>query len=259
MTIKAGIGAFSAAAKPTITIGGQNAPVDATGIGEITVPAAGAGEHSVPVHIVFTKPDGSQATKDEVVKYTVGVPSGASIFLQKMNVVYIAVDNPVTVSGGSVGAEKVHVSFDKGTITKENGDNYNVVPTTPGEGTITVNANGKPTPFTVRVKYLPNPTGYVGSHTGGVVSSAEFKAIGGVLAKLESDFQAGFTVLDYKLAATINGQYMEAPNQGPRWTGQAQALVNRCMPGTHVFIDELRCQGKDGKVRTLPSMIFTLN
>src|SRR5580658_6618493 len=29
MTIKAGIGAFSAAAKPTITIGGQNAPVDA--------------------------------------------------------------------------------------------------------------------------------------------------------------------------------------------------------------------------------------
>src|SRR5580658_7002685 len=100
MTIKAGIGAFSAAAKPTITIGGQNAPVDATGIGEITVPAAGAGEHSVPVHIVFTKPDGSQATKDEVVKYTVGVPSGASIFLQKMNVVYIAVDNPVTVSGG---------------------------------------------------------------------------------------------------------------------------------------------------------------
>src|SRR5579863_2148360 len=183
MTIKAGIGAFSAAAKPTITIGGQNAPVDATGIGEITVPAAGAGEHSVPVHIVFTKPDGSQATKDEVVKYTVGVPSGASIFLQKMNVVYIAVDNPVTVSGGSVGAEKVHVSFDKGTITKDNGDNYNVVPTTPGEGTITVNANGKPTPFPVRVKYLPNPTGYVGSHTGGVVSSAEFKAIGGVLAK----------------------------------------------------------------------------
>jgi gliding motility-associated protein GldM len=259
MTIKAGIGAFSAAAKPTITIGGQNAPVDATGIGEITVPAAGAGEHSVSVHIVFTKPDGSQATKDEVVKYTVGIPSGASIFLQKMNVVYIAVDNPVTVSGGSVGAEKVHVSFDKGTITKENGDNYNIVPTTQGDGHITVNANGKPFNFDVRVKYLPNPTGFVGTHTGGVVSSAEFKAIGGVLAKLESDFQAGFTVIDYKIAASINGQYMEATNQGPRWTGQAQALVNRCTPGTHVFVDELRCQGKDGKIRTLPSMIFMLN
>jgi hypothetical protein len=259
LTVRAGIGAFSAAAKPTITINGSNAPVDATGIGEYKTKAEGTGEHTVNVHIVFTKPDGSQATKDVPVKYTVGVPSGASMFLEKMNVVYIAVDNPVTISGGSVGAEKVHVSFDHGTIAKTTGDEYNIVPTTPGEGKVTIDAAGKPYPFTVRVKYLPNPTGFVGSHIGGVVSSAEFKAIGGVLAKLESDFQAGFTVLDYKLAATINGQYMEAPNQGPRWTGQAQALVNRCTPGTHVFIDELRCQGKDGKVRTLPSMIFTLN
>ncbi len=259
LTINAGIGAFSAAAKPDITINGTKYEVGPDGTALFTTTAEGAGQHTVNVHIVYAKPDGTKVPLDKPVTYTVGIPSGASIFLQKMNVVYIAVDNPVTVSGGSVGAEKVHVSFDKGTITKENGDNYNVVPTTPGEGIITVNANGKPTPFTVRVKYLPNPTGYIGSHTGGVVSSAEFRAIGGVLAKLESDFQAGFTVLDYKLAATINGQYMEAPNTGPRWTGQAQALVNRCTPGTHVFIDELRCQGKDGKVRTLPSMIFTLN
>ena len=48
------------------------------------------------VHIVFAKPDGSLATKDVPVKYTVGVPSGASIFLEKMNVVYVAEDNPVT-------------------------------------------------------------------------------------------------------------------------------------------------------------------
>ena len=39
------------------------------------------------------------------------MPSGASIFLEKMNVVYIGVDNPMTISGGTCGAEKVHVSF----------------------------------------------------------------------------------------------------------------------------------------------------
>lgn len=259
LTINAGIGAFSAAAKPDITINGTKYEVGPDGTALFTTTAEGAGQHTVNVHIVYAKPDGTKVPLDKPVTYTVGVPSGASMFLEKMNVVYIAVDNPVTVSGGSVGAEKVHVSFDHGTITKTSGDEYNIVPTTPGEGKITIDAAGKPYPFTVRVKYLPNPTGYIGSHTGGVVSSAEFRAIGGVLAKLESDFQAGFTVLDYKLAATINGQYMEAPNTGPRWTGQAQALVNRCTPGTHVFIDELRCQGKDGKVRTLPSMIFTLN
>jgi len=259
LSITAGIGAFSSTAKPTITFDGAGAPVGDEGTAVFKTKASGSGPHQVTVKIDYFKPDGSIGHANQIVKYDVGVPSGASMFLEKMNVVYIAVDNPVTVSGGSVGAEKVHVSFSNGTITKTSGDEYNIVPTTPGEGKIIIDAAGKPTPFTVRVKYLPDPKGYVGSHIGGVVSSAEFKAIGGVLAKLESDFQAGFTVLDYKLAATINGQYIEAPNQGPRWTGQAQTLVNRCTPGTHVFIDELRCQGKDGKIRTLPGMIFTLN
>ncbi len=236
-----------------------NAPVDADGIGEFKTKAEGAGEHTVNVHIVFTKPDGSQATKDVPVKYTVGVPSGASVFLEKMNVVYVAEDNPVTISGGSVGAEKVHVSFTNGDIHKVSGDEYDVVPTTPGEGQIIVDANGKKTPFTMRVKYLPDPQGFVGSHTGGVVSAAEFRVIGGVLAKLNnSEFQSGFAVLDYNLGATINGQFLEAPNQGPRWSGQAQQLVERCVPGTHVFIENLRCKGKDNRIRELPPMIFTL-
>lgn len=260
MTIRAGIGAFSSQAKPDVTINGTHYDVGADGLAASDFTASGTGAHTVMVNIVYTKLDGTKVSKDVPVTYTVGVPSGASIFLQKMNVVYIAVDNPVTISGGSVGAEKVHVSFDKGDITKISGDQYNIVPTTQGDGKIIVTANGKPFPFDVRVKYLPNPTGFVGTHTGGAISSAEFKADGGVLAKLESDFQAGFTVIDYKLAASGGGvgMYVEAPNTGARWTGQAQAIVEKCTPGTHVFIDNLRCKGKDGRIRELPGMIFTL-
>ncbi len=60
------------------------------------------------------------------VKYTVGLPSGASVFLEKMNVVYIGVDNPMTISGGSVGREKVHVSFTSpgASLTNTGGDHY---------------------------------------------------------------------------------------------------------------------------------------
>jgi hypothetical protein len=257
--IKAGIGAFSSTAKPTVTFDGSSVPTNDQGVAEYKTKASGSGPHQVRVHLTYYKPDGSQASTDEIVKYDVGTPSGASVFLEKMNVLYVAEDNPVTISGGSVGAEKVHVSFTNGTITKTSGDAYNVVPTTPGEGQIIVDANGKKFPFTMRVKYLPNPSGFIGSHTGGVVSTAEFKAIGGVLAKLEnSEFQSGFQVVDYNLAATINGQFLEAPNSGPRWSGQAASLVERCVPGTHVFIENLRCKGKDGRIRELPPMIFTL-
>jgi gliding motility-associated protein GldM len=261
LDIKAGIGAFSSAAKPTISINGTTYPVNDDGVADFKTKAEGSGEHTVMVHIEYAKPDGSIVKEDKPVKYTVGTPSGASIFLEKMNVVYVAEDNPVRISGGSVGAEKVHVSFDKGEITHVSGDEYNVVPNQPGEGNVTVNANGKPFTFPLRVKYLPNPTGFIGTHTGGVISSAEFKAIGAVFAKLEnSEFQSGFAVVSYKLGAIGGaiGQYLEANNDGPRWTGQAAAIVEKCTPGTHVFIDNLHVKGKDGRIRELPTMAITL-
>ena len=258
--VTAGVGAFSDAAKPRITINGQSFPAGPDGTAEYKTKAEGAGEHSVNVHIVYTKPDGSEGTTDKTIKYTVGVPSGASIFLEKMNVVYVKEDNPVRISGGSVGAEKVHVSFDKGSITHVSGDEYIIVPDAPGEGHVTVTANGKPFSFDMRVKYLPNPTGFVGTKTGGVMSSAEFKANGAMLARLESDFQSPFQVVSYKIGALGGNisQYQEAPNQGPRWEGAAAAIVSKASPGTNVFFTDIHVKGKDGRIRELPPMVFNL-
>jgi len=259
--VTAGVGAFSDAAKPQITINGQKYDAGPDGTAEYKTKASGAGEHSVTVHIVYTKPDGSEGTTDKTIKYTVGVPSGASIFLEKMNVVYVKEDNPVRISGGSVGAEKVHVSFDKGEITHTSGDEYIVVPNTPGDGNITVTANGKPFSFPMRVKYLPNPSGFVGTKEGGIMSAAEFRANGALLARLQnSEFQSAFQVVSYKIGAlggNIN-QYQEAPNDGPRWTGGAAAIVAKASPGTNVFFTEIHVKGKDGRIRELPPMVFNL-
>jgi len=178
-----------------------------------------------------------------------------------MNVLYVKEDNPVKISGGSVGAEKVHVSFTNGEISHTGGDDYNVVPTTPGEGKIIVNANGKITEFPMRVKFLPNPTGFVGQKTGGAMPSAEFKAMGALLARLDNaEFQSPFQVVSYKVAAVGGNipQYIEATNDGPRWTGSAASIISKSSPGTNVFFDDIRVKGKDGRIRVLPAMVFNL-
>ena len=259
LEVTAGVGAFSKDAKPKIYVNGslQNLTADGTADYKTKVSSTG----TVNVKIEYTKPDGSTGTIDKAVKYTVGQPSGASVFLEKMNVLYVKEDNPVKISGGSVGREKVKVSFTNGEITRTDGDGYNVVPTTPGEGKIVVNADGKIFEFPMRVKYLPDPTGFVGAKKGGAIPSAEFKAIGGLLAKLEgSEFQSSFRVVSYKLAA-IGGnipQYQEASNEGPRWNGAAQSIVQRASPGTNIFFDAIRVVGKDGRTRELPPMVFSL-
>ncbi len=261
LDVTAGIGAYSAAAKPDIYINGAKQTLNPDGAAEYKTKVSSTG--SIAVKIEYHKPDGSTDVVNRDIKYTVGMPSGASVFLKKMNVVYIGVDNPLTISGGSVGREKVHVSFTSpgASMTNSGGDDWIIKPTTPGLAEIIVNANGKEFKFPMRVKNLPLPAGFVGAKKGGAISSAEFKAIGGLQAHLEdSDFDAPFHVVSYKLGA-IGGsmsQYAEATNEGVRWSGNAAAIVGRATPGTSIFFDQIHVKGPDGKEREIAPMVFML-
>jgi len=260
LEVTAGVGAYSAAAKPTIYINGAVQPLNADGVADYKTKVNSTG--NVNVKIEYYKPDGNKETINKEVKYTVGQPSGASVFLEKMNVLYVGEENPLTISGGSVGSEKVSVSFSgSGSISKVQGDKYVAKPTAPGVAKIVVNSAGKIAEFPMRVKFLPDPTGFIGSKKGGPMSAAEFRAIGGLQAHLEnSEFESPFKVVSYKLAA-IGGnvpQYVEATNEGNRWTGGAANIVAKASPGTNVFFDAIRVVGRDGRTRELPPMVFQL-
>jgi gliding motility-associated protein GldM len=263
LTITAGVGAFSAQAKPKIFINGELQPLQADGTAEYNTTASGAGDKTVDVRIEYTKPDGSPAVIDKPVKYTVGIPSGASVFLEKMNVVYVGVDNPLTISGGSVGSEKVHVNFTSpgASLTHTTGDHYIIKPTTPGEAQLIVTANGKPFPFPIRVKQLPLPAGFVGTRKGGAIPAAEFKADGGLIARLEeSDFEAHFKVESYTvgfIGGSFNA-YQQTNNEGNRFAGRTLDLVGRATPGTNIFFDNIKVTGPDGKPREIAPMVFSL-
>jgi len=259
LEVTAGVGAFSAAAKPDIYINGAKQSLNGDGIADYKTKVSSTG--NINVKIEYYKPDGTKDVINKDVKYTVGQPSGASIFLEKMNVLYIGEENPLTISGGSVGSEKVSVSFPGGTISKVNGDKYIAKPTTPGVTKIIVNSAGKIAEFPMRVRFLPDPAGFVGAKKGGAISAAEFKAIGGLIAKLEnSEFESPFKVVSYKVGG-IGGsipQYQEAPNEGNRWTGRAASIIEKASPGSMIIFDGIRVIGRDGRTRELPQMAFQL-
>jgi gliding motility-associated protein GldM len=260
--ITAGVGAFSAAAKPKIYIGGQMMALTPDGTAIYKTKASGTGNRVIDVKIEYTKPDGSTAVVNKPVKYEVGIPSGASVFLEKMNVLYIGVDNPLTVSGGSVGREKLRVSLGSpGEINNAGGDKWVAKPRQPGLSKIIVNAAGKVYEFPMRVKYLPNPNGFIGNKKGGSIPSAELKAIGGLIARLEdSDFEAPFRVVSYVLGASGGAFpiYQQATNEGNRWGGNAKSIIDRATPGTTVFFDQIRVIGPDGRTREIAPIVFNL-
>ena len=147
VSITAGVGAYSSKAAPKISINGSSVAVtDGQGVYKTT--ASGAGEHSVSVNVTFTDENNKPVTKTETVKYTVGTPGGAAVMLDKMNVFYIGVDNPVTI-GSPTGWDKTNVNMTGGVITGT-GSKRSVRVTGGATASINVVADGKPSSFAFR-------------------------------------------------------------------------------------------------------------
>jgi gliding motility-associated protein GldM len=252
VVITAGVGAYSKAAQPQISINGAGIGLDADGRAVYRVTASGAGSRNVPVNVTYIKPDGTKESKSFNVEYTVGTPGGAAVMLDKMNVFYIGVDNPVTVSSGT-GWDKTNVSMSGGTLNKVGTGKYNVRVNAVGKASITVNADGKPSTYEFRVKRIPDPVIKVGPSSGGRIQSVVFKNQQFVRADLENfDFDARFTVVSATVYfAGTNFPSVQSASISGGNLGSLSAQLAKCVPGTSVIFDNVKVQGPDGVVRTI--------
>jgi len=263
LVITAGVGAFSKAAKPSVTVDGSGVGLNAEGVAEYKTTVGGPGTYTKTVNITYVKPDGSTATIPKKVEYTVGSPTGASVSADAVKVLYIGLDNPLTISGGSAGAEKTEANISNGNLKSLGGGKYIATVTTPGKATINVSVEGKSTPFEFRVKRVPDPTAMVGQSGGGRMPANAFKAQQGVRADLKDFVFEGvkFDVLSYVVYATGAGFAENAAynqNGGPYFTADSKRIIDKCRPGSTVVIDEIRAKGPDGATRVLPTMAFNL-
>ena len=257
--ITAGVGAYSSSASPSISINGSNVPVSG-GQGTYTTTASGAGEHSVNVNVTFRDENNKLVTKTQVVKYTVGTPGGAAVMLDKMNVFYIGVDNPITISSGT-GWDKTKVSMSGGSLSSAGGPGkYNVRVSSPGTASITVNADGKPSTYPFRIKNIPPPILMVGPSEGGRVQSVVFKNQQFARAELKNfDFAYHYSIV----SATVYFSGANFPStQSSTISGGSLANIAshlaRCIPGTSVTFDNVRVQGPGGPVIGIPGPGFIL-
>ena len=261
LEIKAGIGAFSKAARPTITINGQSTTLLDSGFVRQSLDAGSLGPHSVPVVIRYK----NQVTgKDEVinydVKYMVGT-SNTSIALTDMNVLYSGWPNRVNITASGAGDEKVNASISAGSITKQGGGNYIAqVPAGVQEVTISISADGRAMGSQkFRVRRIPDPVATV----GGVMSNenmpaGQFKAQGGVGAFIK-DFPLDlkYTVTSFTLTADDeNGDIQEAPCQGNTWSPKALSIIRGLTANRTVTVDNIRVQCPDGQNRKIPGLTY---
>jgi gliding motility-associated protein GldM len=262
ITINAGVGAYSKAALPVISIGGRPVSLDEKGVAKSDFDAGTIGNHSIPVHIEYVDQDGKKQVIDEKIEYTVG-QANASIALDKMNVLYIGVDNPISIAASGGGDDKVQVSISGagGSISKTGPGKYNArVNGVSDDCVITVSVDGKVAGASkFRTRTIPKPIAVVGPYESGAsVPANAFRAQAGVGAGIKDfPFELKYQVTRFIISADNDEGYIdEAPCQGNTWSGQAQSILSKLKSGRTVTIDDIYATGPDGRSQKLPSLVY---
>lgn len=260
--IMAGVGAFSKAAQPQISINGQNASLGEDGAARIKIPGGTIGKHSIPVNIRYVDQEGKTQTITKNVEYTVG-QANAAISLDKMNVLYIGVDNPVSIAASGGGDDRVQASISGGggSLTKVGPGKYIArVGSISDDTRITVSVDGKVAGASqFRVRTIPDPVATVGGWASGEnVNAGSFRAQGGVGAYIKDfPFELKYSVTSFTLTSdNDDGDIDEAPCTGNTWSPKAQQIIRNMKPGRLVTIDNIRAMGPDGRSRRLPSLVY---
>jgi gliding motility-associated protein GldM len=231
------------------------------GIGTYEVAASAVGLQQWSGLIRVKKPDNTWDTYPFKSEYMVATPS-AAVFLEKMNVFYIGVDNPITISAAGVAPGDLTPSLSGGSL-RSNGKpgSYIVTVASGTKATLTVNAklNGiskSMGSFDFRIKRVPDPVAYVGSIKGdGQMTKGELNNVSGVFAKMENfDFDLSFKVISFVLSVNVNGVFVEKKGVGPVVTADMKALLAGVKAGNKVFFEQITVQGPDGTMRKIPGV-----
>ncbi|MEN0004370.1 MAG: GldM family protein [Bacteroidota bacterium] len=261
------VGTYSTQINPDdikISVNGSRLSVNDAGKAEYKTGTSSTGKKTLQLDVEVRNPLTGEISKgDGTYEYEVGTRS-ATVSADKMNVFYIGVDNPVSVSVAGASSNDLKVSATGANIkaTNKSQGKYNITATKPGDAKIFLSGGGLPrTTFDFRVKRIPDPVARLSKSSGGTMGNGEFKAQGGVAAILDNfDFDAKCRIQGFNLVYVAKRQDpVEAVNSGPRYSDKAKRLVTKAKPGDIYYFDNVKakCPG-DNVGRPINSMVFKI-
>jgi len=190
---------------------------------------------------------------------------GATISATKMNVLYIGVDNDISVGVPGVNPNDVTVSMTGGRISRK-GKNY--VARCTNRGKAVISASAKMSDGTTRrvgsaeyrVKKLPKPIGKWGGIASGTPSpKPALMAQSSVIASMGEGFVLdgiSYSVQSFQFVlAPRRGEAFITKGNGPRITGAMKGAIKRAKRGDRIIVDQIRANGPGGRVTLQPIMI----
>lgn len=252
--------AYDKKSDPIITVGGASVPT-ADGVGTYTTTASGEGLHTWTGNLSVKQVEGPPKVYPISATYMVAKPS-AVVSPDKMNVLYIGVPNPLSVSAPGVPKESMKVSMSGGSINGSGG-HYTATVSSIGTAKVTVFGDKGMVLGTseFRVKRIPDPKPQFAGKSGGNTSAANLRAQDRLFAKLENfDFDAKFNVTRFTLLVVKPRQdAIILSGSGAELTGAMRSAMSSVTPGSTVVFKDIVAVGPDGTPRGLDPIVISAN
>lgn len=253
----------SAGDNTKIFVGGTQLPVE-NGKAAYSSSASSLGTKKFPVKIVVVNPlTGEETPYEKEFEYEVGERS-VTVSAEKMNVFYIGVENPVSVSAAGISSNDLNVSINGGggSIRRAGNGQFIVEVKQPTDDCrVNVSGGGMSDSKVFRVKRIPDPVARLGNKEDGSMGNGEFKAQQGLIAWLDNfDFDAKCAIAGFKLVRVPKRQDpVEVLNNGGTYTSDSRRIVEQAKPGdTYYFFDvKAKCPG-DNAGRKINSLVFNI-
>ncbi len=264
---KISVGTYSSSLNPSdigIFVDGRKLPVNNEGIAEYTASTGGVGTKTLKLRAEVINPlTGEKSDGDATYTYEVGERSVA-ISADKMNVFYIGVQNPISVSAAGVSSNdlRVNINGGGGTMKKTGSNSWDVTVTKPtADCKINVSGGGMNASKQFRVKRIPDPVARLGNKGDGSMGNGEFKAQQGLIAWLDNfDFDAKCNIQGFNLVKVAKrSDPVEVTNQGGRFGSKAANLARSAKPGDTFYFENVkaRCPG-DAAGRKINSLVYRI-
>lgn len=229
------------------------------GIGKYATTASSPGEHSIDGLIVYRNTKGEEEYYPFDYKYMVAAPFTA-VAADNMNVLYVGVENPITVSAAGIAPTELIVTASgcSAKLSPAGPGKYNISVSSAGNCTVSVAARtaqglkpqGKPQVF--RAKSIPPPVAKIAgmpSLSTLDLTNAQIAGIGGISAvSLGFEFPVNFKVQSFNLVTVQNGNYVDAPCKSANLTDDAKRNLKKLNKGQRAFFEDIKVQTPTGVI-----------
>ena len=261
------VGASDTTQKPTIKL--DNGTIidsfDNKNRGIFSVKTGSPGIYNLKGQIFVQKPGTTELDSFPFdYPYQVAVPS-VSVSADKMNVFYIGVDNPVTVTAAGTPADQIRATVAGGSMIPKGNSHFIVRVKKAGKTQVSVSANGRTLGVTkFRVKPLPDPITTIGAkgspyYKGGSIPKSTLLALSGINATMEHfDFELSYSITKFVVTCTIGGFDESEKSNSRRFTPRQKNIIRQSRRNSRVIIEQVKAIGPDKRTRKINDLVLKL-